>query len=139
MVAVIDWFQAAQQIAQQVVGQVVAPIALSTIIEAFAGICALWILNVVIKTDKKITKFGLVLYGDPDVKESAGLIDDATKARTAAERLEHEFHETKLKDAAWQQDLTNQVASGVTMMEAMKLEVEARLTAYAEPKHRKPK
>ena len=110
--AFVLWVQAVQQAA--------APFTLETIVFAFAGLCAVGGLTVAVRVLKIVMTMKTAIYGDELSKEPSGLLHSLTTFR-------EDFRVHVREETEWQQTVTNNLATGVTLIEARLQSVEERL------------
>ncbi len=135
----LAWVQPWYQLAQTV-QTAVAPITLGTLIELFAGIAMLFVLNLVMKTARAVTNISIALFGNPAVKETTGLVHDAIQAheeasharreathareeaasaRTELLRFSTDFGRHVIEETKWQLDLSADVRGSAGVLEDM--------------------
>lgn len=79
-------------------------ISLSTVIESFAAVCALYLINLVLKLNKNMTSLMIALFGDPNVpaSERTGALKKINDLSDAADAHATAFDAHVISEEGWQ-------------------------------------
>ena len=98
-----------------------------TIISAFAGVTALFILKEIIGMRNKQPVLLMGLFGDPDSPVKSGLIYDMAMVKEAIEELNATFTNHVHKEQSWQRDITANFGKSADRHHATLMEIDLRL------------
>ena len=98
-----------------------------TIISAFAGVTALFILKEIIGMRDKVRSIWTAMYGEEDTKVESGLLYEAATAKVAVTALNATFTDHVNKEQTWQRDLTLNISSHANRTQGTLSDIELRL------------
>lgn len=99
----------------------------STIISAFAGITALFILKEIIGMRDKVRSIWTAIYGEESTNIESGLIFDVKGATSAIESLNDTFSDHVNKEQLWQKELVVNFANSASRTQGTLSDIDLRL------------
>ena len=109
------------------VPQILSGPTIGTIISAFAGVTALFILKEIVGMRDKVRSIWTAIYGEEGTNVESGLLYEAASSKEAVASLNTAFADHVNKEQTWQRDITANFGKSADRHHATLMEIDSRL------------